>query len=104
MIAIATRHFHFFVLVLRYCIADIYLALLPFSFSHLLPNECQGSIGSILEACLEFDHIVLSSAITPARPPSALSLHSSDASSRAFLLPAVCSHLISHSPPATGHR
>ena len=73
------------------------------SFSHLLPNECQGSIGSILEACPEFDHIVLSSAITPARPP-ALSLHSSDASSRAFLLPAVCSDLISHAPPATGQR
>lgn len=72
------------------------------SFSHLLPNSCQGSIGSTLEACPELGRVVLSSAITPARPPSALSLHSSDASSRAFLLPAVCSDLISHTSPATG--
>lgn len=74
------------------------------SFSHLLPNSCQGSIGSTLEACPELGRVVLSSAITPARPPSALSLHSSDASSRAFLLPASCSVFRSDLSHLTCHR
>ena len=54
MIAIATRHFHFFVLVLRYCIADIYLALLPFSFSYHLASFL---ISSFIEIYLTYSTV-----------------------------------------------
>lgn len=46
------------------------------SFSRLLPNSCQSSIGSTLEACPELGRVIVS---------SALSLHSSDTSSRPHL-------------------